>query len=102
MYKRQEYTYLRNIRKNSRNCIHTFQAVSYTHLDVYKRQPQNCELINQTSMSADAEGNPYIATYWRDPDSNVPQYLSLIHIWQQAQPNHGLRLYLPLEASGLG
>ena len=38
------------------------------------RLPQNCELINQTSMSADAAGNPYIATYWRDPDSNVPQY----------------------------
>ena len=30
------------------------------------RLPQNCELINQTSMSADAEGNPYIATYWRE------------------------------------
>lgn len=38
------------------------------------RLPQNCELINQTSMSADAAGNPYIATYWRDPDSDVPQY----------------------------
>ena len=36
--------------------------------------PQNRELINQTSMSADAGGNPYIATYWRDPDSNIPQY----------------------------
>lgn len=38
------------------------------------RLPQNCELINQTSMSADAGGNPYIATYWRDQDSDVPQY----------------------------
>ncbi len=36
--------------------------------------PQNSELINQTSMSADAEGNPYIASYWRDADSDVPQY----------------------------
>lgn len=36
--------------------------------------PQNSELINQTSMSADASGNPYIATYWRDADSDVPQY----------------------------
>ena len=33
------------------------------------RIPQNSELINQTSMSADAGGNPYIASYWRDPDS---------------------------------
>lgn len=38
------------------------------------RIPQNSELINQTSMSADASGNPYIATYWRDADSDVPQY----------------------------
>lgn len=25
-------------------------------------------------MSADAGGNPYIATYWRSSDSEVPQY----------------------------
>ena len=36
--------------------------------------PQNSELINQTSMCTDAEGHPYIVTYWRDPDSDVPQY----------------------------
>ena len=36
--------------------------------------PQNSELINQTSMTADAKGNPYIATYWRDQDSDIPQY----------------------------
>ncbi|MDQ3846635.1 MAG: BNR repeat-containing protein [Bacteroidota bacterium] len=38
------------------------------------RIPQNSELINQTSMFADASGNPYIATYWRDSGSTVPQY----------------------------
>jgi hypothetical protein len=36
--------------------------------------PQGRELINQTSMIADENGNPYIATYWRDEDSNIPQY----------------------------
>ena len=36
--------------------------------------PQNSELINQTSMTVDKKGNPYIATYWRDSDSSVPQY----------------------------
>jgi hypothetical protein len=36
--------------------------------------PQRSALINQTSMTADRNGNPYIATYWRDEDSNVPQY----------------------------
>ena len=38
------------------------------------RIPSNSELINQTSMAADAEGRPYIASYWRDAGSTVPQY----------------------------
>ncbi len=41
--------------------------------------PQNSELINQTSMVADSHGNPYIATYWRSPDSDVPQYRLVWH-----------------------
>jgi hypothetical protein len=36
--------------------------------------PQKHELINQTSMTADADGHPYIATYFRSGDSKVPQY----------------------------
>lgn len=36
--------------------------------------PQNSELINQTSMFADANGKPFIATYWREQGSLVPQY----------------------------
>ncbi|TFW21545.1 BNR repeat-containing protein [Duganella callida] len=38
------------------------------------RIPQHSELINQTSMAADREGRPYIASYWRDAGSVVPQY----------------------------
>jgi len=38
------------------------------------RIPQNSELINQTSMCADETGIPYIATYYRMPNSDVPQY----------------------------
>jgi hypothetical protein len=38
------------------------------------RIPQNSELINQTSMTTDREGRPYIATYYRKPGSQVPQY----------------------------
>ncbi|MDR0683015.1 MAG: glycoside hydrolase family 127 protein [Dysgonamonadaceae bacterium] len=36
--------------------------------------PQNSELINQTSMTADQEGRPYIATYYRKTNTSVPQY----------------------------
>lgn len=35
---------------------------------------QKSELINQTSMFADADGHPYIATYWREQGSSIPQY----------------------------
>lgn len=42
------------------------------------RIPQGHELINTTSMCADDEGRPYIATYWRPPGTQVPQY-HLIH-----------------------
>lgn len=49
------------------------------------RIPQNSELINQTSMSADAKGNPYIATYWRSSNSNVPQYRM---VWNDGKEWH--------------
>lgn len=38
------------------------------------RIEQNSELINQTSMSTDASGKPFIATYWRSRGDSVPQY----------------------------
>jgi len=36
--------------------------------------PQKSELMNQTSMVADNAGHPYIASYWRDSGSAIPQY----------------------------
>ena len=47
--------------------------------DYAARIPQGSELINQTSMAADAAGHPYIASYWRTPESAVPQYRILYH-----------------------
>ena len=47
--------------------------------------PQNSELINQTSMFADENGYPYIATYWRDAGTTIPQYHIVYnnnHHWQ--------------------
>jgi hypothetical protein len=34
--------------------------------------PKNSSLINQTAMTVDTKGNPYIASYW--DDNGVPQY----------------------------
>lgn len=38
------------------------------------RIPQNSELINQTSMTADSNSSPYIVSYWRSEGSDIPQY----------------------------
>ena len=38
------------------------------------RIPQSSELINQTSMGADGDGRPYIATYWKEQGDSIPQY----------------------------
>jgi hypothetical protein len=54
--------------------------------------PQHSELINQTSMFADDKGNPFIATYWRDSSTTIPQYHIIYKTgdkWQSA--NLGFR-----------
>lgn len=38
------------------------------------RIPPGSELINQTSITTDAAGTPYIASYWRPAGTQVPQY----------------------------
>lgn len=42
--------------------------------EVIQEIPQNSDLMNQTSMTADINSTPYITSYWRDVDSSVPQY----------------------------
>lgn len=50
--------------------------------------PQKSELINQTSMYV-LDGIPIIASYWREPNSLIPQY-HLVYLkngkWKQQQP----------------
>ncbi len=53
--------------------------IRYGNAEYACRIPQNSELINQTSMSADTGGHPYIATYWRDRNSDIPQYRLVWH-----------------------
>jgi hypothetical protein len=66
------------------------------------RIPQKSELINQTSMSTDAKGNPFIATYWRDAGSEVPQYHVVYHTgkkWESLALNFRKT---PFSLSGVG
>lgn len=48
--------------------------ITLTTAEYAWRVPMHSGLINQTSMCADADGKPYIATYWRPAGSEVPQY----------------------------
>ncbi len=59
--------------ENSKGVKYTLPVTAATAEYVVKI-PQNSELINQTSMTADENGNPYIATYYRKQNSKVPQY----------------------------
>ena len=64
--------------------------------------PQNSDLINQTSMTADFDGHPYIATYWRDAQSDVPQYRLVWHDgseWKMSVVGHRTT---PFSLSGRG
>ncbi len=48
--------------------------INATTAEYVCRIPQKSELINQTSMCTDDEGNPCIASYWKEKGDIVPQY----------------------------
>ena len=64
--------------------------------------PQNSELINQTSMYADENGNPFIATYWRDAGETVPQYHIVYKIDEKWKVNKLAFRKTPFSLSGGG
>ena len=66
------------------------------------RIPQESELINQTGMSADAEGHPYIASYWRDADSDIPQYRVVWHDGQKWNSRQVSSRHTPFSLKGGG
>jgi hypothetical protein len=62
--------------------------ISYASAEVVADIPQNSNLINQTSMTADAAGRPAIASYWTAPGDTVPQFFVARHdgvAWQISQ-----------------
>ncbi|MEH3115858.1 BNR repeat-containing protein [Pedobacter terrae] len=48
--------------------------ITATNAEYTIKIPQKSELINQTSMFADAKGKVFIAGYWREANENGPQY----------------------------
>lgn len=76
--------------------------ITLANAEVACQIPQRSELINQTSMTADAEGRPYIATYWRSADSKVPQYRLVWHDGKQWNQNQVSQRKTPFSLSGGG
>ncbi|MBC6989045.1 BNR repeat-containing protein [Hymenobacter sp. BT491] len=66
------------------------------------RIPQRSELINQTSMAADEQGNPYIATYWRPAGTAVPQYQLVYNVDNQWHTMQVSQRTTPFSLSGAG
>ncbi len=66
------------------------------------RIPQKSELINQTSMCTDSQGNPVIATYWRPQGTDVPQYHIVYHDGETWHTHQVSRRTTPFSLSGGG
>ncbi|MBN2590048.1 MAG: BNR repeat-containing protein [Sedimentisphaerales bacterium] len=64
--------------------------------------PQRSELINQTSMCADSQGRPYIATYWRSQSSTVPQFRVVFFDGKTWQTQQVSQRSIPFSLSGSG
>ncbi len=64
--------------------------------------PQKSELINQTSMSTDEQGNPFIATYWREQGALIPQYHIVYHKNSSWEVNNLAFRKTPFSLSGGG
>lgn len=64
--------------------------------------PQKSELANTTSMCADSQGRPYIATYWRPEGTEVPQYQLIFHDGNSWQTQQISNRKTPFTLSGRG
>jgi len=66
------------------------------------RIPQNSELINQTTITTDAAGTPYIATYWRPQGTQVPQYQLIYKTGNAWKTQQISQRTTPFSLSGVG
>jgi len=66
------------------------------------RIPERSDLINQTSMTIDSHGRPYIATYWRPAGSSSPQYQLVYHDGLRWQTSQVTERRTPFTLAGLG
>ena len=76
--------------------------INATNAEYICRIPQQSELINQTSMTADATGSPVIAGYWKETVDSVPQY-HLVYLTNRQWKVSSLKFRrTPFTLSGVG
>jgi hypothetical protein len=49
--------------------------ISSDNCETVYKIPEKSDLINQTSIAADADGHPYVATYYRPEGAKAPQFM---------------------------
>lgn len=62
--------------------------ITIDNAEVAWQIPESSELINQTSMTTDLNGNPIIASYWKEESNEAPQYHIIFKegsSWQSTQ-----------------
>jgi len=64
--------------------------------------PQNSNLINQTSMTADNEGNPYIATYFKRKEDLCTQFFVFSKREEKWETTKATNRTLDFELGGVG
>ena len=76
--------------------------ITQSTAEIIQEIPQNSELINQTSMTTNENGDPFIVSYWTPSDSEIPQFQIIYqdnNEWNLE--NTGLRTK-PFSLSGIG
>jgi hypothetical protein len=66
------------------------------------RIPQGRDLMNPPSITADADGRPYVTTYWSPPGTHVPQFHVVRHDGARWQVIPAGRRTTPFSLQGTG
>ncbi len=76
--------------------------ITYEGSEVILEIPMNSNLINQTSMTTDSNGNPALASYWTAPGDSVTQFFVVYHNGMQWHVSQATERTLPFSLSGGG
>ncbi|TCO07247.1 BNR repeat-containing protein [Natronoflexus pectinivorans] len=76
--------------------------ITYDTSEIAMKIPQNSNLINQTSMTTDANGNPAIASYWTAEGETVTQFFIVYHDGTQWHSSQATNRKTPFSLAGGG